>query len=190
MRLLYSLPFAPIQSLFAAVLQTKPVSSHAAGNFCKITSGRALNRPRSPEVRKPLVYFWFFSYKRKARKTSPLQGVPRFCKPRISAPQPHLRTKQIKSFWNFPRFIKPCFSAQKLQLPTAPKLTCSCPFRISLATVSLQYNNPFSKKHQSCVCTTVTLSHRFKAFSPPFCRQNRFRHMPPEIFAKLLPAEL
>ena len=24
-----------------------------------------LNRPRSPEVRKPLGYFWFFSYKRK-----------------------------------------------------------------------------------------------------------------------------
>ena len=24
-----------------------------------------LNRPRSPEVRRPLVYFWFFSYKRK-----------------------------------------------------------------------------------------------------------------------------
>ena len=24
-----------------------------------------LNRPRSPEVRKPLVYFWFFSYTRK-----------------------------------------------------------------------------------------------------------------------------
>ena len=47
------LPFAPIQSLFAAVLQAKPVSICAAGNFCKITSGRALNRPRSPEVRKP-----------------------------------------------------------------------------------------------------------------------------------------
>ena len=46
------------------------------------------------------------------------------------------------------------------------------------------------EKHQSCVCTTVTLSHRFKAFSPVFCGQNRFRHELPEIFAKLLPAEL
>ena len=46
------------------------------------------------------------------------------------------------------------------------------------------------EKHQSCVCTTVTLSHRFKAFTPAFCRQNRFRHEPPEISAKLLPAEL
>ena len=58
-------PFAPIQSLYAGVLQAKPVSAGAAENFCKITSGRALNRPRSPEVRKPLVYFWFFSYTRK-----------------------------------------------------------------------------------------------------------------------------
>jgi len=29
------------------------------------TSTGDLNRPRSPEVRKPLVYFWFFSYTRK-----------------------------------------------------------------------------------------------------------------------------
>ena len=33
----------------------------------------------------------------------------------------------------------------KLQLSTATKLTCSNPFRISLATVSLQYNISFSK---------------------------------------------
>ena len=71
LRLHYGNPFAPIQSLYAGVLQAKPVSARTAGNFCKVTSGRALNRPRSPEVRKPLVYFWFFSYKRKARKTSP-----------------------------------------------------------------------------------------------------------------------
>ena len=37
------------------------------------------------------------------------------------------------------------FSTAKLQLPTAQKLTCSNSFRILLATVSLQYNNPFSK---------------------------------------------
>ena len=37
-----------------------------AGHFCQnhVSSGD-LNRPRSPEVRKPLGYFWFFSYKRK-----------------------------------------------------------------------------------------------------------------------------
>ncbi len=41
------------------------------------------------------------------------------------------------------------------------------------------------EKHRSCVCTAVTLSHRFKAFTPPFCRQNRFRHEPPENFCKI-----
>ena len=48
----------------------------------------------------------------------------------------------------------------------------------------------FFEKHQSCVCTTVTLSRRFKAFTPPFCRQNRFRYEPPESFTKSFPAEL
>ena len=37
-----------------------------AGHFRKnLVSTGDLNRPRSPEVRKPLVYFWFFSYTRK-----------------------------------------------------------------------------------------------------------------------------
>ena len=40
---------------------------------------------------------------------------------------------------------KPFFSTAKFQFPTALKLTCSNPFQISLATVSLQQNNPFSK---------------------------------------------
>ena len=75
LRLHYGNPFAPIQSLFAAVLQAKPVSTRAAEIFCKVTSGRALNRPRSPEVRKPLVYFWYFSYTRKVRKTVPFPGT-------------------------------------------------------------------------------------------------------------------
>ena len=38
----------------------------------------------------------------------------------------------------------------------------------------------FSKKYRSCVSTAVTLSHRFKAFTPAFCRQNRFRQKPSE----------
>ena len=85
---------------------------------------------------------------------------------------------------------KAFFSTQRHRLPTAPKLTCSNSFRILFATVSLQHNNSFSKKHQSCVCTTATLSHRFKAFTPAFCGQNRFRHEPPKNFANSLPAEL
>ena len=44
-----------------------------------------------------------------------------------------------------------------------PKLTCNNPFQIPLATVSLQYNNPFFENSQSCVSTKVTLSHRFKS---------------------------
>ncbi len=59
-----------------------------AGCFRKNTvSTGDLNRPRSPEVRKPLVYFWYFSYTRKVRKTFLSQEAPRFRKPRISAPQ-------------------------------------------------------------------------------------------------------
>ena len=92
-------PFAPIQSLYAAVLWAKPVSSHAAGNFCKVTSGRALNRPRSPEVRKPLACFLvLFARRKKNVKTSPLQEASRFFKPRFSPPQPQLRTATIKIF--------------------------------------------------------------------------------------------
>ena len=99
LRLHYGNPFAPIQSLYAGVLRAKPVSAGAAGKFSKYISGRALNRPRSPEVRKPLVYFWFFSYKRKARKTFPFREAPRFCKPRSRTPQLQLRTATIKTFF-------------------------------------------------------------------------------------------
>ena len=70
-----------------------------AGHFrFKNVSTGDLNRPRSPEVRKPLVYFWYFSYTRKVRKTFLSQGAPRFSKPRFSSPQPQLRTATIKTF--------------------------------------------------------------------------------------------
>ena len=99
LRLHYGNPFAPIQSLFAGVLQAKPVSADAAGSFCKIAFDRALNRPRSPEVRKPLVCFLvLFARRKKNVKTSPLQEASRFCKPRTSPPQPQLRTATIKTF--------------------------------------------------------------------------------------------
>ena len=48
----------------------------------------------------------------------------------------------------------------------------------------------FFEKYQSCVSCTATLSHRFKAFTPAFCGQNRFRYVLPEISAKSLPTEL
>ena len=113
-------PFAPIQSLYAGVLQAKPVSAEAAGKLGKLTSGRALNRPRSPEVRKPLVYFWYFSYTRKVRKTFLSQEVPRFRKPRISPPQPQLRTATIKTFQGSSEVRKPQISALKQQIRTTP----------------------------------------------------------------------
>ena len=40
---------------------------------------------------------------------------------------------------------KPFINPLRQHFSTVPKLTCSNPFRISLATVSLQQNNPFSK---------------------------------------------
>ena len=90
-----------------------------AGHFRKshVSSGD-LNRPRSPEVRKPLVCFLvLFAQRKKHEKRSlrrkfrvfsnlesahrsrsfapqqlkPFKEAPRFCKPRISAPQPPLR---------------------------------------------------------------------------------------------------
>ena len=67
-------PFAPIQSLYAAVLYEKPVSAGAAGSFCKVTSDRALNRPRSPEVRKPLACFLVLFARRKKNKLVPFVG--------------------------------------------------------------------------------------------------------------------
>ena len=125
LRLHYGNPFAPIQSLFAGVLQAKPVSTGAAGNFCKLTSGRALNRPRSPEVRKPLACFLVLfaqrkkhekrSFRKKLRGSANLESAhrngsfapqqlkpfikedPRFRKLRISAHKQQIRTNKLKS---------------------------------------------------------------------------------------------
>ena len=44
------------------------------------------------------VLFGSFCTTQKARKTFPSQGASRFCKPRISTPQPQLRTATIKTF--------------------------------------------------------------------------------------------
>ncbi len=71
-----------------------------AGHFSKnhVSTGD-LNRPRSPEVRKPLACFLIlFARRKKNVKTSPSQGVPRFSKPRISTLEPQLRTTTIKTF--------------------------------------------------------------------------------------------
>ncbi len=49
----------------------------------------------------------------------------------------------------------------------------------------LAVQQPFFETLQSCVSSTVTLSHRFKAFSPPFCAKSRVRHVPSENSAKI-----
>ena len=49
----------------------------------------------------------------------------------------------------------------------------------------LAVQQPFFETSQSCVSSTVTLSHRFKAFSPPFCAKSRFRLVLPENFAEI-----
>ena len=42
----------------------------------------------------------------------------------------------------------------------------------------------FNLRSNSLRCSART-SHRFKAFSPPFCAKKRFRLVPPENFAKI-----
>ena len=75
MRLHYGNPFAPIQSLYAGVLQAKPGSTRAAGSFCKITSGRALNRsPESRGSQTSGVLFGSFCTTQKERKNVPFAG--------------------------------------------------------------------------------------------------------------------
>ena len=129
LRLHYGNPFAPIQSLFADVLQAKPVSARAAGKLCKLTSGRALNRPRSPEVRKPLVCFLvLFAQRKKHEKRSFRRKLRGFANLESAHRSRGFAPQQLKPLQGETRFCKPQISAQKLQLPTAPKLTCSNPF--------------------------------------------------------------
>ena len=54
-------------------------------------------------------------------------------------------------------------SMAKLQLSTAPKLTCSHKFHLRKPYCELAAKHPFFETSQSCVCTTVALSHRFKS---------------------------
>ena len=114
LRLHYGHPFAPIQSLFAGVLQEKPVSARAAGNFCKVTSGRALNRPRSPEVRKPLVCFLVLFAQRKKHEKRPLCREHRgFANLESTHRNGSFALQQLKPFKEALRFCKPRISAHK-----------------------------------------------------------------------------
>ena len=74
--------------------------------------------------------------------------------------------------------------------PKQPFSTLHLPFPPS--------HNLLSTKEQRCsfnlrpnfLRCNAGASHRFKAFSPPFCAKNRFRLVLPESFPKLFPAEL
>ena len=77
-------------------------------------------------------------------------------------------------------------SMAKLQLSTAPKLTCSHKFHLRKPYCELAAKHPFFETSQSCVSSTASISHRFKAFSPPFCAKNRFRLVPPEAMLNFL----
>ena len=86
--------FKAFTPLFCANSRVRHVPPES---FAEIFFDRALNRPRSPEVRKPLGYFWYFSYTRKVPKMFLSQEAPRFCKPRNSALKLQIRTNKIKS---------------------------------------------------------------------------------------------
>ena len=86
-----------------------------ASHFRKNTvSTGDLNRPRSPEVRKPLACFLvLFARRKKNVKTSPFWEAPRFRKPQISAPQWQLRTATIKTFLRELRGLSNLVSARQ-----------------------------------------------------------------------------
>ena len=77
---------------------------------------------------------------------------------------------------------------QRTTTPTShrSKANVQQPFLNIACYCELAVQQSIFEKHQSCVSCTVTLSHRFKAFSPPFCGQNRFRHELPENSAESL----
>ena len=54
-------------------------------------------------------------------------------------------------------------SMAKLQLSTAPKLTCSHKFHLRKPYCELAAKHPFFETSQSCVSTKASLSHRFKS---------------------------
>ena len=126
-------------------------------NFAEIFFDRALNRPRSPEVRKPLACFLIlFARRKKNVKTSPSQGVPRFSKPQISTPQPPLRSATIKTFFKKIRGFANLESANQNSKFVQTKL------------------NPFSAlRRYPCRDSTLrVLSHRLRRYYPCCCRNN------------------
>ncbi|MGI6196856.1 MAG: hypothetical protein ACOYIO_07265 [Eubacteriales bacterium] len=75
MRLLYSHPFAPIQSLFTAVLQAKPVLTRAAGKLLQTHFRQSFeSSPESRGSQTSGVLFGSFCTTQKERKNVPFAG--------------------------------------------------------------------------------------------------------------------
>ncbi len=94
------LEFSAVQII--AVDTVRKSGSHKAGYLSKAghpiqntDSTGDLNRGRRV---KPRLLFGSFCRSKKNVKTSPLQGVSRFCKPRISVPQRRYRTGRFAAF--------------------------------------------------------------------------------------------
>ena len=64
------------------------------------------------------------------------------------------------------------------------------PFSNTVCYCELAVQQLFFETSQSCVCTAAPLSHRFKAFSPPFCAKKWVRLVPSESSPTVFPAEL
>ena len=81
-----------------------------------------------------------------------------------------------KAFYSHKTFLN-CYPKQPfstLHLPFAPPLTY-CPPK----------NTAVLLLFALILCCNARASHRFKAFSPPFCAKNRFRLVPPENSAEI-----
>ena len=69
---------------------------------------------------------------------------------------------------------KAFFSTPQQPLPTAPKLTSSCKFHPRKPTVSLQYNNPFSKNNGLALAVQPPFRTDSKPFRRRFVRKTGF----------------
>ena len=98
---------------------------------------------------RPSMLFGYFLHDAKSNNSFPFRGVPRFCKPRISAPQ------QLKPFKGAPRFSKPRISTQKQQIRTIQLNPSAAPAAILSA---LQKACPYRDKGSSKNIFTAPLS--------------------------------
>ena len=178
--------FRAFARLCAGVLRAKPVSAGAAESFCKVNSGRALNRPRSPEVRKPLVCFLVLFAQRKKHEKRPLcrklrgfanlepahrsdsfapqqlkpfKRASRYCKPRISTPKPQIRTNKMKAFRRLGvTFLVAAATSLTLRGRKCVNAYCrTCPFPRTIYFVVVKATSPIGPRTCS-FCVDMPIS--------------------------------